>query len=341
MKPCDSWSGRIRAALAGDMAPEEREQLREHARSCPACGPILALHERLESAATTAPSDAAITDPARARVPRAEEPTSEDFRSMRRAVLARTAHVRRHAQRPPRASLLQDLAALFRAHPGLAAGMAVALLAFAFGAGRWTAGSGSAWSLRSSGSGFSEQSLVREITRATSETDALARYYDAPLMCSNATFRPDGNGRLTISFDVTRHVTVDTDEGSPLVRELLVHAMLDPSTVASRLKALQIAERMPDDRLQSTVVHAFRNDPSVAVRLRALEVLRARPFDPAIREALLGALREDEAVQVRMEALDLLTRGGADPADIQRAMEEADRPFNAAWVHGGAQGARM
>jgi hypothetical protein len=200
------------------------------------------------------------------------------------------------------------------------AGSAVVLLTCVFLLGRWSV---SSFSRGPAG-------LVREIeSQASGQTD-LAGHWDAPYIYSNISLRTRERGRLALSFDVTRHVSLTAQEDSPLAREVMVHAILDPSTIAPRLKAISLAEHVADDRLKEALIFILINDSNQAVRLKALSALTQYPFDLDIEAAMLRSLRDDDAVQVRLQAIDCLAARKVDPEAIRQAIGEANRPGDAA-----------
>jgi hypothetical protein len=300
MSKCKHWESRIRAFLAGELPPAEQAKLWEHARACPACSAVLELHHRLEDPEAVPPL-----------------PSETEFQSMRRAVLERLGPAAAPGSRP---SLRRDLATLFRAHPALAAGVAAVLLAAVFLTGRWSARPAA----------DPDGHLLGAIQAQARQEQGLAGYWDSPFVYSNVTFRPGADGRLALSFDVTRHVSLVTAEDSPVAREVMVHAILDSSSLGPRLKAISLSEGVADERLQEALIFALHNDPSLAVRRKALAVLVRYPADPDIEAALLETLRNDEAVQLRLEALDGLAERRTDPAVIRRALPTGTRPGDAA-----------
>lgn len=300
MNVCKQWESRIRACLAGELPPAERANLLEHARACRPCRAVLELHHRLENAAADPPP-----------------PTEAEFQAMRRAVRDRLERSAAPAGRP---SLLQDLAILFRAHPALSAGVAVVLLVAVFLLGRWS----------DRPPANLESQVVEAIHAQARNGQGLAGYWDSPFVYSNVTFRPAPDGRLALSFDVTRHVSLVAPEDSPVAREVMVHAILDPSSVGPRLKAISLSEGVADERLKEALIFALHRDSNLAVRRKALAVLVRYPADPDIEAALLETLRNDEAVQLRLEALYGLAERRTDPSVIRQALPTGGRPGDAA-----------
>jgi hypothetical protein len=91
------------------------------------------------------------------------------------------------------------------------------------------------------------------------------------------------DGVVTLAYDVATHVEVARPLEHPLVRELLVEALLDPASSASRLRA--VAGTLPDPAVRQALVAAMLHDPSLGVRLKAQEVLAQEPADPQLQAA--------------------------------------------------------
>jgi hypothetical protein len=183
--------------------------------------------------------------------------------------------------------------------------------------------------LGAGGGGFDEDLLVEEVVRQASLERGLAGYWDSPFIYSNVSFHPRKDGTVTIDFDVTRHVNVTRKLESPLTREILVHAMIDPTAMGTRLTAMGMARRTMDEKLKEALVFILLNDPSLPVRLRSLEVLMPYASDPGVQDALLTALAQDPSVQIRLLAVDTLAGEHTDPGMIRRAiggtLDENDR----------------
>ena len=134
---------------------------------------------------------------------------------------------------------------------------------------------------------------------------------------------------LTISWSLARHPRhhlpgLPSSLGrSPVVREVLLHAILEPSALGTRLQAMELTPEILDPALQEALVFTMHHDPALAVRLEAMAVLSRHPFDARVREALLATLREDEAVQMRLLALETLAGQEVDPSQLERVIREA------------------
>jgi hypothetical protein len=307
MSGCERFEELLERYLAGDIEPADLEVLHRHAQACPKCRQMMQLHQQL----STLPGQAAW-------VP------DERFDEMRASVLDRIrsgAAVRgvpgspkREPGAPDRSSLpfLRRWSPVLIPQPIYAVAVVIALLALGFVAGRVTA-------VRTGGD---ESLLVKEVVRQASQERGLAGYWDSPFIYSNVSFRPRDDGTVAIDFDATRHVAVTRKLESPLTREILVHAMLDPSTMGARFNAMGVAGQAMDEKLREALVFILRNDPSLPVRLRALETLAAHASERDVQDALLAALAQDPSVQIRLLAVECLAGRHTDPGLIRNALGE-------------------
>jgi hypothetical protein len=184
---------------------------------------------------------------------------------------------------------------------------------------------------------FGEDLLVEEVVHQASRERGLAGYWDSPFIYSNVNFRPQADGTVTLDFDVTRHLSVTRRLDSPLTREMLVHAMIDPSAMGTRLTAMRVARRTMDEKIRETLVFILLNDPSLPVRLRSLEVLTKYASDHAVQDALLVSLSQDPSVQIRLLALESLAGEHVEPGVIRQALGETLDENDRAALHRAVQ----
>ena len=142
---------------------------------------------------------------------------------------------------------------------------------------------------------------------------------DSPNIISNVAVRSVGEGRLAMSFDVARHVEIERPVNDPLVNEVLVHAILDQSSMGSRLKAVSMAARAENGKVEEALVFSMLDDPDLPVRMRALEILAGRPINESVELGLMKVLRHDESMQMRLLAIEVLASGDASG---QRVLED-------------------
>jgi hypothetical protein len=289
---CEGFERLLEAYLAGDIAPADLKALRQHSEKCHGCGKIMELHCEL----TEIPGQV-------------EHPTDSDFRNMRASVLnqvRKTGSRRRQTRQSLRMRWWQALAS----KPAYSVGFAIVFLVLGFLLGRMGTGQVE----------LDEDLFVEEVIRQASLQKGIAGYWDSPFVYSNVSFRPQDNGAVTLDFDVTRHMTVTRTMDSPLTREVLVYAMIDPSPMGTRLTAMGVARNTMNEKLRETLVFILLNDPSLPVRLRSLEILAQYASDPLVQDAFMVSLSQDPSVQVRLIALESLAEERRDPGVIRRAL---------------------
>jgi hypothetical protein len=298
---CERFEALMEQYLAGVIAPGDLEALRRHSQACSGCRGLLKLHSELSEI------------PARI-----QPPDESDFATMRTSVLDRIHRTRSGRRQSPQPFWKRWQLALV-SRPAYSVAFAIVLLVLGFVLG---------W-LGPRRVEFDEDLLVEEVVRQASLERGLAGYWDSPFIYSNVSFTPQADGTVTLDFDVTRHVSVTRSLDSPLTREMLVHAMIDPSVLGSRLMAMGVARRTMDAKLREAVVFILLNDPSLPVRLRSLEILTKYTADPVVQDALLASLSQDPSVQIRLLALESLASEHVDPGVVRQALgetlDESDR----------------
>lgn len=277
MSDCRRYRELIEDHLAGTLSALDAADLADHCADCRDCATDLELHRELTALGEDVPL-----------------PDRNALRRMREHVLDETTAYEQ--QTTQSGGFLAELARLWRVHP-LPAGLATAatLVGVAL-LGRVSAPEASL-----------EDELLRqsagwEQTRAAGPAD----YWDVPVSFTNVMVRTRGQGQIALSFDAGRHMDMVVAEDSPLARAVLTQAILEPSSMGSRLKAMEVTPRLGDDRLQAALIMTVLGDPDVTVRVNALAVLMEYPDDGLNREALLQVLGRDPDVQMRLMALEEL-----------------------------------
>jgi hypothetical protein len=132
-------------------------------------------------------------------------------------------------------------------------------------------------------------------------------------------------------------MSVTRTVASPLTREILVHAMIDPSAMGTRLTAMGVARESMDEKLREALAFILLNDPSLPVRLRSLEILTQYASDPVVQDALLASLSQDPSVQIRLLALESLAREQVGPGVVRQALGETLDSNDRAVLHRAAE----
>jgi len=302
MKECKDYQEMIQSYIAGEISPSDLDSLYHHCQTCPDCGQLWEVHSNLAAAGEELP-----------------QPPEDGLLAMRTNVLAQITRDERGRDERARAKQAEagrirwwDLGALLRAHPAAALPVAAALVVVSIFAGRWSV------STPETG----DSAILREISQQASRQAGLIDYWDTPLSYSNVNARPVEGGNLDLSFDVSRHVRFVTPMNSPVASEVLMHAILEPSAVGSKMKAMAMAPEIMDPKLKEALIFTMHNDPHLAVRMEAMSVLSKSPYDSTIQKAFMTTLREDQEVQMRLQALEYVAENRVNMNTIRRTIEE-------------------
>lgn len=306
MSDCDRFERLILQHVAGETVAAEWGDLIAHCKECPDCHRLLSLHTELDDLG--------------AEFVEIEEPELERVRAR---VLQRVAQGESRATFSwlPLSPALRPLAAA-----------AMVLLVFASGA---LVGGGASWLKQPRPAEVQpavnpSDPLLRGISADAASNRRLADVEDSPYTYSNVSFRRIDDQQVALAFDVTTHVEAVQPVHSELVKDLLVHSLLNPSHTGSRLKAIAYAAEMMDPKVRDALIFALRRDENLAVRQRALEILGRYAADPAVEAAVLATLQQDESVQMRLLALDYLASRSFDSETLRRAVEGAGADTDAA-----------
>jgi hypothetical protein len=307
MNRCERFEKLIEEYLAGDIAPADLQTLRQHSEACPECRRLMEIHSEMHQIAEGVP-----------------QPSEGRFAEMRAAVLG---CVRSSGRREVALPLWRRWAHVpaLRLAPSVA--LAIVFLIAGVFLGR----------LATERPGFDEDVFVEEVLRQASLEKGLGGYWDSPFIYSNVSFRPQADGTVTLDFDVTRHMSVTRTVASPLTREILVHAMIDPAAMGTRLTAMGVARESMDEKLTEALIFILLNDPSLPVRLRSLEILTQYASDPVVQDALLASLSQDPSVQIRLLALESLAGEQVGPGVIRQALGETLDSNDRAVLHRAAE----
>ncbi len=172
--------------------------------------------------------------------------------------------------------------------------------------------------------------LVATLEDGAQDHRRLRDVEDSPNIISNVAVRSVGEGRVAMSFDVARHLEIERPINDPLVNEVLVHAILDQSSMGSRLKAVSMAAGAENGKVEEALVFSMLEDPELPVRMRALEILAERPVSEGVQQGLMKVLRHDESMQMRLLAIEVLATGGAGGQRVLEDFLETDEAVDPA-----------
>jgi hypothetical protein len=300
MSNCRHFQELIEDLLADDISTHDQKDLDEHCVTCSDCSGLLELHQDLQAMGAQIPL-----------------PERHDLQDMREAVLKATAEKQTTIART---GFLHDLGNIWKSHP-LPSGLpTAALLACIMVLAQWNAPEepqGDQW-------------LQPMIQPSMGQQASLDSYWDSQFTFSNVSVRPQGQGQLALSFDACRHLDLQVAQDSPLAKEVLLHAIMEPASMGSRLQAMEVTPAISDGRLKEALIYTMINDQDVAVRLNALAVLARYPYDQKSQDALLQTLGQDPDVQMRILAMDELARREVGDETIRQAMGDNNLQGNRA-----------
>ncbi|MCP4546343.1 MAG: hypothetical protein GY835_07750 [bacterium] len=301
MNDCRRFEELIEKLMVDEIVNGDLTLLREHCTSCKECNSLLELHGGLQDLGQALP-----------------EPSTSELAEIRQRVLAQTARSPRQ-QSVQSSGFITDLGALFRNHPSAAILAAAAMIVFAI-----------FMTNRPPVEPHFDDELLQAINSQAERMTGLDDYWDAPFVFTNVTVRQQDNGRFALSFDANRHFDLSTSQDSPLAREVLMHAIMEPTSMGSRFQAMAMAPQIMDPRLREALIFTMHQDPSLAVRLNSLTVLSSFPDDEIIQEALLQTLKQDKEVQMRLLAMEHLTDRQVAFETLQQAVTDGGFDADAA-----------
>jgi hypothetical protein len=133
---------------------------------------------------------------------------------------------------------------------------------------------------------------------------------------SNIRFDAD-QGTVSVRYKTVNHVTVEGRPDDPTVQRLLRTALLDRTSPAAQLNAMQTLARagvQPSTDLVEPLTYLLRKSDNPNMRLRAVRALRAlhsgEALDASTQDVLVGLLLSTGTpTSLRIESLQALTAG--------------------------------
>lgn len=184
------------------------------------------------------------------------------------------------------------------------------------------------------GAGHVERPAVAVVSEKQLDASRVALDLSGNPRLLNVAFRPsEGDGRLSISFDVTTRYNVSGRAEDRAVASLLAYVVnAGAATEGARGRAIDLVSRELGERAAASpeivqvLVRTLAADGNPGVRKKAAEALVQLPPMPAIRDALALALRKDTNPAVRMIAVEGLAKAATtlrDPLSIETLREKA------------------
>jgi hypothetical protein len=148
---------------------------------------------------------------------------------------------------------------------------------------------------------------------------------NSPFVYTNVRVTEGNAGMVNLSFDVSRHLDLTLKRRDPLVTEVLVQSLIEPSGVGTRLNAIEIADNVLDPKIKKSLIVAMLHDENLAVRMSAQLKLFEHPGDPEIADSLLAVLERESSVRMRLVSIDYLTNSKIQPERLRQAITSGTR----------------
>jgi len=139
-------------------------------------------------------------------------------------------------------------------------------------------------------------------------------------------------GNVELIGDMVRPMHFQGNIMDESVQQLLVAAMRDGRNPSSRMSAVELLSRQPNNRqVKEALIRALIEDDNLGVRLKALQTLK--PFankDKDVQAAFMNALAYDEAAGVRVQAIEALRPLAHDDSvskTVQEVTKDDDNPY--------------
>ena len=108
-------------------------------------------------------------------------------------------------------------------------------------------------------------------------------------------------------------------------KEMVAQSLVNPSPLGTRLQAIGYAARHSDPKIKQALIFSMLNDSTLAVRLKAMNILKDSEPDEENQAAMVAVLAGEESVQMRLLAMDYLVASEADAGRMDRVLDELRR----------------
>jgi hypothetical protein len=299
MKECREFESLMDRVQTAESSEEEREKLLDHLESCAACNDAFEALGRLRDDGLY------------------PEPAAEEFLAARRNI------IREIRDKKKRKSWRGFSLPSFIWRPASAIACALAILVFGFFLGGRVTHEETRSSESRSPNG--PDGLMQNIKYVAEGHAAYEDIVNSPFTYTNVRVSKESSGVVNLSFDVSRHLNLTLRKDDPLLTEVLVQSLIEPSGVDTRLTAISIAGAVPDSKIKKSLIFAMLHDENLAVRMTAQSKLAEHRGDVEIIDSLLAVLEREPSVQMRLVAIDYLAGSNVQAERLKRAITAGKR----------------
>ncbi len=301
MAECNQYEKSIKQFIAGEISREDEQSLLQHIEQCQHCKELIEVHYRL------ALQDFDLPDAA-----------PEDFTKVRQNVI-RAIRKKETAHKITWYHHIADHISSLFTRPVVAASAAVVL----FLAGFFLS------SIILPTPSRSESDLIQHLKYTAQQNTDLQQVENSPYLFSDVRIKNVNGGQVALGFNVSTHLELIRPKDDPLVKEVVAQAVLNPTSLGNRLKAISYSEEIMDPKVREALIFILLNDDNLAVRIKAITSLAKYPADTQIQEAFLRILNEEESVQLRLMAIDYLTNQELNKQTLEDAIMNLDESEDA------------
>ncbi len=277
----------IKKYIAGELSASEKSQLLTEAGQSKELAEYLNLHTNLSETETVF-----------------ELANDNEFQKMRSITINQIHYNKHHKKQFIFSAIIQNLVQPFRI-PAFSASFAAAMFLIGFFLS----------------SPASDESLIENINYIAQETSGLKESSNSPFIYSNTVFRENEDGRLNVSFDVTRHLELTRKKNDPLIQDILAQSLVNAASTSEQLRSISVSEKIMHPKIKQALIQTMLNDANEIVRQKSMFSLLKYSNDEIIQNALITLLSEEKSVYMRLAAIDYLGNNEVNPALLEKSLE--------------------
>jgi hypothetical protein len=175
-----------------------------------------------------------------------------------------------------------------------------------------------------------EFQLIKSIHNTAAQTEDLQSSINTPYIYQNATFKEQPDGKVSVSFNVIRHIQISRSKNDPLVQEILAQSLINSNSVPERLRSISNTNISMHPKIKQALITTMLNDSHPIVRQKSLFSLMEYKNDKDIQDALIKLLSSEESVYMRLAAIDYLSNNDVDLSLVEENINTLDNSNNSA-----------
>lgn len=163
--------------------------------------------------------------------------------------------------------------------------------------------------------------LIRNIHYVAAKSNDLQGSINEPYIYQNATFSKRPDGKLNVSFDVTRHLDIICSKNDPLLQDILAQSLLNSTSLSTKLRNISDTRISMHPKIKQALIATMLNDNNPIVRQKSLFSLMKYKNDEDIQNALIKLLTTEKSVYMRLAAIDYLSNNNVDVSLLEKNID--------------------